>query len=39
MVIIYGIGEIGGCFVVVLKFFGVWVMGVFKSGNEKLLFD
>ena len=38
-VIIYGTGEIGGRLAAVLKSFGVRVMGVSKSGNEKPSFD
>ena len=38
-VIIYGTGEIGGRLAAVLKSFGVRVIGVSKSGNEKPSFD
>lgn len=38
-VIIYGTGEIGGRLATVLKSFGVRVIGVSKSGNEKPSFD
>jgi phosphoglycerate dehydrogenase-like enzyme len=38
-VMIYGTGEIGGRLAAILKSFGVRVIGVSKSGNEKPSFD